>query len=99
MSGTDNTSGDALKGTGKTTAEQAVATPEIKTEEQIKAAYVGVPPVPLVGLIQIADYDPEWPRLFAREARRIQAALGDRVAVDRTRRLNLGARAGCQTKN
>ncbi|MGI9058264.1 MAG: GrpB family protein [Ktedonobacteraceae bacterium] len=66
-----------MPGTGNTSGGM----PEIKTEEQIKAAYVGVPPVPLVGLIQIADYDPEWPRLFAREARRIQAALGDRVLL------------------
>jgi GrpB-like predicted nucleotidyltransferase (UPF0157 family) len=27
----------------------------------------------------LADYDPAWPKLFAREARRITAALGDRV--------------------
>src|SRR5579872_3104768 len=81
MSGTDNISGDAPKGTGRTTVEQALVTPEIKTEEQIKDAYVGVPPVPLVGLIQIDDYDPEWPRLFAREARRIKAALGERVVL------------------
>ena len=80
MSGADNTAGDALKGKGETTEEQVIATPEIKTEEQIKAAYV-VAPVPLVGHIQIVDYDPEWPRLFAREARRIQDTLGDRVLL------------------
>jgi len=81
MSGTDNTSGDTPKGTGRAAVEQTVTTPEIKTEARIKDAYVGVTPVPLVGLIQIADYDPEWPRLFAREARRIQAVLGDRVLL------------------
>ena len=80
MSGADKTSGDALKGTGKTTEEQAIVTPEIKTEEQFKAVYV-VAPVPLVGHIQIVDYDPDWPRLFAREARRIQATLGDRIVL------------------
>jgi GrpB-like predicted nucleotidyltransferase (UPF0157 family) len=30
--------------------------------------------------ITLADYDPGWPALFAREAARIRAALGDRVA-------------------
>ena len=31
--------------------------------------------------IVVADYDPDWPRLFQREARRIRAALGDRVLL------------------
>lgn len=81
MSGTGSTSGDAPKGVSRATDGQDVATPEIKAEEQIQAAYVGVPPAPLVGLIQIADYDREWPRLFAQEARRIQATLGERVLL------------------
>jgi GrpB-like predicted nucleotidyltransferase (UPF0157 family) len=29
--------------------------------------------------IHLADYDPEWPRLFEREATRIRSILGDRV--------------------
>jgi GrpB-like predicted nucleotidyltransferase (UPF0157 family) len=29
--------------------------------------------------IEIRDYDPEWPRLYAREEQRIRAVLGDRV--------------------
>lgn len=29
--------------------------------------------------IVLAEYDPEWPRLFAREAERIRAVLGDRA--------------------
>ena len=48
------------------------------TEEQIRAVQVGEL-APLVGPIQIVDYDPRWPRLFEREAERNQAALGDRV--------------------
>jgi GrpB-like predicted nucleotidyltransferase (UPF0157 family) len=32
---------------------------------------------PLSGPIVLAEYDPEWPRLFEREAERIRAALGD----------------------
>jgi GrpB-like predicted nucleotidyltransferase (UPF0157 family) len=34
---------------------------------------------PLVGRIEIADYDPEWPKLYAREEGRIRSVLGDRV--------------------
>jgi GrpB-like predicted nucleotidyltransferase (UPF0157 family) len=34
---------------------------------------------PLTNPIQIVEYDEEWPRLFAREAGRVRAALGDRV--------------------
>ncbi len=80
MSGAGNTSGDEPKRANRATDEQDVATPEIKTEEQIRAAHVGEP-APLVGLIQIADYDPAWPRLFAREVKRIQAALDERILL------------------
>jgi GrpB-like predicted nucleotidyltransferase (UPF0157 family) len=50
------------------------------TEEQMRAAQVGEL-APLVGRIQIVDYDSEWPRLFEREAERIQATLGDWVLL------------------
>ncbi len=50
------------------------------TEEQIRAAQVGEL-VPLVAPIQIVDYDPEWPRLYEREAARVQSVLGDRVLL------------------
>jgi len=50
------------------------------TEGQIRAVHVGEL-APLVGPIQIVDYDPEWPRLFAREAERVRTALGDRVLL------------------
>ncbi len=81
MPETDNTAGDLPKGASRATSEQAqAAAREPSTDEQIRAAYVGEP-APLVGPIQIVDYDPEWPRLFEREARRIQAALGDRVLL------------------
>jgi len=33
------------------------------------------------GPIHLADYDPEWPAMYEREATRIRAALGDRVLV------------------
>nr|WP_277349672.1 GrpB family protein [Planosporangium thailandense] len=35
----------------------------------------------MTGPIEIRDYDPEWPRMFAREAERIRAALGGRVSA------------------
>jgi GrpB-like predicted nucleotidyltransferase (UPF0157 family) len=47
-------------------------------EEQIRAARIGDVPV-LDGPIVLADYDPDWPRLYEREAARIRATLGDRV--------------------
>ena len=34
---------------------------------------------PLSGPIRLVDYDPEWPRRFEFEARRIRSALGDRA--------------------
>lgn len=48
------------------------------TEAEIRAATVGEL-TPLAGPIEIAEYDPEWPRLFEREAARIRSALDDRV--------------------
>jgi len=48
------------------------------TEDEIRAAWVTEPPR-LAGRIELADYDPEWPRLFRREADRIRAVLGERV--------------------
>lgn len=46
------------------------------TEAELRASTVGEL-APLSGKIEIVDYDPEWPRLFEREAARIRAALGD----------------------
>ncbi len=51
------------------------------TEEQIRAAQVDGVLSPLVGHIQLVDYDPTWPELFAREALRIRSILGDRVLL------------------
>jgi GrpB-like predicted nucleotidyltransferase (UPF0157 family) len=36
-------------------------------------------PQPLTAPIEIRDYDPDWPRLYAREAQRIRRVLGERV--------------------
>jgi GrpB-like predicted nucleotidyltransferase (UPF0157 family)/ligand-binding SRPBCC domain-containing protein len=44
------------------------------TEDQIRAHTIGEPK-PLSNRIQIADYDPQWPELFARAAATIRRAL------------------------
>jgi GrpB-like predicted nucleotidyltransferase (UPF0157 family) len=51
---------------------------EPTAEEKLRAAWVTEPPK-LTGKIQVVDYDPDWPRLFRREAERIRAVLGERV--------------------
>jgi GrpB-like predicted nucleotidyltransferase (UPF0157 family) len=48
------------------------------TDEDIKRVTLGEPTV-VNGPIALAEYDPEWPGHFKREAGRIRAALGDRV--------------------
>jgi GrpB-like predicted nucleotidyltransferase (UPF0157 family) len=81
MAGTDSMAGDADKEASEATEEQAQAPAFVpQTEEQILAVRLG-PVAPLNGPIYIADYDPEWPRLFAREAERVRAVLGDRVLM------------------
>jgi GrpB-like predicted nucleotidyltransferase (UPF0157 family) len=50
----------------------------VTRDDEILAAQVAGTQ-PSTGPIELAEYDPEWPRLFAREAERIRAALGDRV--------------------
>lgn len=50
------------------------------TEAQILAVHVGELK-PLTQPIQLVDYDPTWPHLFALEAERVRAALGDRVLL------------------
>ena len=36
---------------------------------------------PVLGQIELVDYDPAWPGLFEREAERIRAALGEHVVL------------------
>jgi GrpB-like predicted nucleotidyltransferase (UPF0157 family) len=77
----DSTAGDSQRETSGVTSEQDWATTRVpQTEEQIRDVHIGEL-TPLVGRIQIDDYDPQWPRLFEREAGRIKAALGDRVVL------------------
>jgi GrpB-like predicted nucleotidyltransferase (UPF0157 family) len=51
-----------------------------RTDAEIEAAHVAAV-TPFAAPIRIVDSDPEWPRLFDREAARIHAALGDRVLL------------------
>ena len=48
-------------------------------EDEIRAATIGEP-WRADGPIYLADYDPEWPALYEREAARVRAILGDRSA-------------------
>lgn len=76
-----DTGGDAAIGTSGTSSQNTQAVlREPATEEQIRAATIGSPIV-LAGPIYMADYDPAWPHLFAREAERIRAALGARILM------------------
>ena len=81
MPGSNNTDGDTLKEGSSAAAQQAQAAPHVPmTEEQIRSVQVGELK-PLVGPIQVVDYDPAWPGLFEREAERVRATLGDRVLL------------------
>jgi GrpB-like predicted nucleotidyltransferase (UPF0157 family) len=51
------------------------------TEEELRAAHVDQPPARLDGQVLLAEYDPAWPSLYAREAERVRAALGERVVL------------------
>jgi len=51
-----------------------------RTDEELQASRVG-PVVPHNAAITLAEYDPGWPHLFAREADRIRALLGGTVVL------------------
>jgi GrpB-like predicted nucleotidyltransferase (UPF0157 family) len=51
------------------------------TEAEIHAVHLGGGPQLLAGPVELAEYDPEWPQLYAREEARIRGALGDRVVL------------------
>jgi GrpB-like predicted nucleotidyltransferase (UPF0157 family) len=55
--------------------DQTLANRAPLTEEQVRASTIGELK-PLVSRIPIADYDPQWPELFGREADRIRGVLG-----------------------
>lgn len=50
------------------------------SEEAMRAATIGELQV-LNGQVQLDEYDPAWPALFAREAARIRDVLGERVRL------------------
>jgi GrpB-like predicted nucleotidyltransferase (UPF0157 family) len=50
------------------------------TDEEIQAAWVGEAPQ-LNSTVTLAEYDPEWPKLYEREAERIRTLLGDLVVL------------------
>jgi GrpB-like predicted nucleotidyltransferase (UPF0157 family) len=51
----------------------------VRTEDELRASLVGGPPSS--GPVVLVDYDPDWPRLFAREEERIRDALGSRALL------------------
>ncbi len=57
-----------------------MAASRITTEEEMRAATIGELR-PLNGPIRIAEYNPEWPALFLREAERVRVALAERVLI------------------
>jgi GrpB-like predicted nucleotidyltransferase (UPF0157 family) len=48
----------------------------VTSEEYLRATTVGELK-PMNSPVTLVDYDPEWPRLFAREAARIRTVLGE----------------------
>ncbi|MFJ7216745.1 GrpB family protein [Amycolatopsis sp. NPDC098790] len=50
------------------------------SDDEIQDIWVGEAPQ-LNSTVTLAEYDPEWPELFEREAERIRRLLGDRVLV------------------
>jgi GrpB-like predicted nucleotidyltransferase (UPF0157 family) len=50
------------------------------SEEMLRAVTIGELAV-LAGPVLLSEYDPRWPVMFEREARRIREALGDRVRL------------------
>ncbi len=51
-----------------------------RSDEELASVRIG-PPQPLNSQIHLAPYDPEWARLFDREAERIRASLGEHAIV------------------
>lgn len=51
---------------------------EPTSEEQLRAVTIGEPEL-LFGPVELVEYDPAWPSLYAFEATGIRAALGERV--------------------
>ncbi|MGW5717857.1 GrpB family protein [Amycolatopsis sp. NPDC003865] len=54
---------------------------EALSEAEIESGWVAGDAPQLNSTVLLVDYDPEWPRLFEREAERVRGALGDQVLV------------------
>jgi GrpB-like predicted nucleotidyltransferase (UPF0157 family) len=81
MPETENTTDESPNEMNQAESEQTgVASFTPMTEEQLRASQIGEL-VPRVAPIQIVDYDPEWPHLYEREAKRVQSTLGERVLL------------------
>jgi GrpB-like predicted nucleotidyltransferase (UPF0157 family) len=52
---------------------------DVAAYEEELAKYTIGPLQPLTARIEVAEYDPTWPRLYEREAVRIRSILNDRV--------------------
>lgn len=75
MSDTRDGSGSPVDSTEPTQTDGA-----FHTEEELRAVTVGELK-PLTSGILVAGYDPRWPDVFAVEAAKIRAALGERVVL------------------
>jgi len=51
------------------------------SEDEIESGWVGGEAPKLNSTVLLVDYDPEWPKLFEREAERIRSVLGEQVLV------------------
>ncbi len=60
------------------TDARRVGEPPLVTEAELQAVTVG-PVEHLVGHVRLAEPDPAWPALYAREAARIRGLLGDDI--------------------
>lgn len=69
---------DSLVGTKRVIPELSDPNDVAAYDEALAKVTIGGPQA-LTGPIEIRDYDPAWPALYAREAERIRAVLGDRV--------------------
>ncbi|RSD08653.1 GrpB family protein [Amycolatopsis eburnea] len=54
---------------------------EALSDDEIESGWVGGEAPKLNSTVTLVDYDPEWPKLFEREAERIRDVLGERVLV------------------
>src|SRR5262249_42096754 len=69
-----------LTGAGAVSESQSTPEQTPYTDDEIEAMVIGEPP-PTFQPVVLVDYDPEWPRLYAREESRIRGALGDRALL------------------